>query len=106
MDVNDLKNLHKRLKFTNEILGNEYYKKPIPAESISRLNARRSLVLNRSISKGCKLSIDDLICKRPGTGISPTLIDKVIGSKLSRDLDEDHILEWQDLLIDEKKYKA
>ena len=40
----------------------------------------------------------DLIAKRPGTGISPKYIDIVIGKKIIKDMKEDSILNWNDLI--------
>lgn len=37
---------------------------------------------------------EDLMPKRPGTGISPEYADIVVGRKVVRDLDEDTILTW------------
>ena len=70
----------------------------IKSEQISKKNARRSIVLKRNIVKGQILRNDDLICKRPATGISPTEFTKVIGKKVRRNLKEDHILRTKDLL--------
>jgi N-acetylneuraminate synthase len=81
----------------HELLGPSRAKAPIATEEISRLNARRSIVLTRDLKSGHKLSEDDLIAKRPGTGISPMNWDEVIGRNVSRDLPEDHILTWDDL---------
>ena len=41
---------------------------------------------------------DDLIPKRPGTGISPNLFKKVIGKRLKRNIDPDHIIKFKDLI--------
>ena len=43
------------------------------------------------------LTEQDLIAKRPGTGISPKYQDWVIGRALKQDLEEDSILSWNDL---------
>ena len=37
---------------------------------------------------------EDLMPKRPGTGISPAYTDIVVGRKVKRDLEEDTVLEW------------
>ena len=37
---------------------------------------------------------EDLMPKRPGTGISPVYTDIVVGRKTVRDLEEDTILTW------------
>jgi sialic acid synthase SpsE len=65
-------------------------------EKISRLYARRSLVLIKDIKAGEKLTRDVVTFKRPGNGISPADTDKVIGLKLSRDIAADEILQWCD----------
>ena len=61
----------------------------------SRKNARRSLVLNLNLKKGHKLKFDDLIPKRPATGISPIHIKKILGKRLKRNLLSDTILQWK-----------
>jgi sialic acid synthase SpsE/spore coat polysaccharide biosynthesis protein SpsF (cytidylyltransferase family) len=72
-------------------------KVPIPTEQISRRNARRSIVLARSARAGEPLTEADLVCKRPGSGVSPMELERVVGLRPVRDLDEDHILQWSDL---------
>jgi N-acetylneuraminate synthase len=97
MDKNDLKNFISRIQKLNETLGNYHIKQPIFEEEISRKNARRSLVLNHKMKKGTLIKEKDLICKRPGTGISPVDIGSVINKVINKDLEEDHILLWEDL---------
>ena len=60
----------------------------------ARKQARRSLVLVRSLKKGDTLKETDLICKRPGTGISPIAIESIIGRSLLVDLADDTILKY------------
>ena len=38
---------------------------------------------------------EDLMAKRPGTGISPKYTDVVIGRKVKNDLKEDTVLTWE-----------
>ena len=97
MDVKDLKRFIVLIKQIHVSLGSESQKKPIKTEEISRLNARRSIVLNRDVPENHNLIADDLTYKRPGTGISPLYWDKVIGLKTIRKLKYDHILQWLDL---------
>lgn len=96
MDVNDLKKFKDQLKKLR-ILEGEIGKKPIPAEDKSRLNARRSIVLNKDIKKGSVLQESDLTYKRPAHGISPLYWDEIIGRKSRHDLEEDHVLQWIDI---------
>jgi sialic acid synthase SpsE len=97
MDVNDLKNFKSILKKVDILKGNENIKKPIATESISRLNARRSIVLVKNVEAGHVLTELDLICKRPGTGISPLYWDEVIGCVVLSSIKEDSTLQWNDL---------
>ncbi len=97
MDVKDLKNFKKRLRNIQEILGPEIRKRPISTEQISIKNARRSIVTSCSIKKGTVINDELITYKRPGTGISPQFWDQVIGKKVIKNLDDDHILQWSDL---------
>jgi sialic acid synthase SpsE len=64
------------------------------AEQGKKLKFRRSIVAARNLKAGQVLSAEDLTSKRPGTGISPDLIDQMIGRKLAADLEEDTLLKW------------
>ena len=97
MDENDLARFQVNVKKVHELLGPTQLKAPIATEEISRLNARRSIVLTRNLKSGHKITQEDLVAKRPGTGISPMSWDDVIGKSVIRDLPEDHILTWDDL---------
>jgi N-acetylneuraminate synthase len=68
--------------------------KCLPHEEISRRNARRSLVSRVSIAQGQIVSADMLTAKRPGTGISPAEIDKVVGMKAKIDIAADVTLQY------------
>ena len=97
MDEKDLARFQVNVKKVHELLGPTQLKAPIATEEISRLNARRSIVLTRNLKSGHKITQEDLVAKRPGTGISPMSWDDVIGKSVIRDLPEDHILTWDDL---------
>ena len=43
---------------------------------------------------GEKITENDIMPKRPGTGISPKYTDIVLGREVKRDLEEDTILTW------------
>ncbi len=96
MDVHDLQKLREQLNFIRRTLG-QSHKAPLAEEQIARENARRSIVLNKSVHAGEKLTAEGLTYKRPGAGISPMYWDEVTGRTAARDLAEDHILRWEDL---------
>lgn len=97
MDENDLARFKVNVQNVHDLLGPTQIKAPIATEEISRLNARRSIVLAKNLKSGHKITSHDLVAKRPGTGISPMSWDEVIGRSVIRDLPEDHILTWTDL---------
>ncbi len=72
-------------------------KKPTPEEiEISKI-ARKSIVANQEISKGTTIERKMLIIKRPGTGIIPKQLEKVLGKRTKEDIKKDTLLRWTDL---------
>ncbi len=98
MDVNDLKRFQEIINRQQVLLGKTMQKTPLKTEEISRLNARRSIVTTKSISSQTVIDSSMITTKRPGTGISPKYWDDVIGKIAARDLLDDHILQWRDLV--------
>jgi N,N'-diacetyllegionaminate synthase len=66
-------------------------KTPSPSEIKNRTIARKSLVALRDLPAGHVLTEEDITTKRPGTGISPMLIDKLLGRKLLQPIKEDDL---------------
>ena len=92
-DPSDFKKAISNFRWIDTVLGNPE-KTVLECEEVSRREARRSLVLTRDIKTGEVIKREDIMPKRPGTGISPENIDIVIGRKAVRDLEEDTILTW------------
>ena len=63
------------------------------SESQNIIAARRSIVAKRKIPKGRIITEEDICTKRPATGLSPMLWDKVVGSKAMRDFMPDEMIE-------------
>jgi N-acetylneuraminate synthase len=97
MDVDDLKRFRERVHEIRTIVGGDEVKRPLPSEDVSRRNARRSLVLTRNVEAGTELTSDHLTYKRPGTGVGPEWWDRILGRRVRKDLERDHILQWEDL---------
>jgi len=72
-------------------------KNPRDSELENRVLVRRSIVLRRRVSAGIRLSRDDLVFLRPGTGIAPSHVVEVIGRRVSRALPAGYVLRWEDL---------
>lgn len=65
-----------------------------PIENETRLYDKRSLVAKVDIPANTKITEDMLTAKRPGTGIWPNKIDKVIGLTSAHDIKADDIITW------------
>jgi len=92
-DPEDFKKAILNFQWIDNVLGNPE-KTVLDCERISRREARRSLVLVRDLKAGEIINKEDLMPKRPGTGIAPTYIDAVVGRSVNRNLAEDTILTW------------
>lgn len=92
-DPSDFKKAISNFIWIDTVLGSEE-KTVLDCERVPRREARRSLVLTRDMKAGETIRAEDLMPKRPGTGISPQFTDIVIGRKLIADQPEDTILTW------------
>ncbi|MEQ8182893.1 N-acetylneuraminate synthase [Marinobacter salarius] len=68
-------------------------KRPGPSELKNKPIARKSLVAALPIRKGEPFTAENLVAKRPGTGISPMRWDEVLGRTAPRDFEEDELIE-------------
>jgi len=69
-------------------------KEILPSELLARENARRSLVAAKRIVEGEVITASSVTAKRPGTGISPFEIDRVLGRRAIQTLEEDTLLTY------------
>lgn len=63
-----------------------------PADFIPQI--RRSLTMSKDIAAGATITADMIAFKRPGTGIAPDDVDKVVGQKAAQDIIADETLTW------------
>lgn len=103
-DGDDIRAFRAHCDYVTSLLGDER-KRVLEAELEGRKQARRSLVATRSIRKGETIVPDMIIPKRPGTGIPPTALSQIIGSRPRRDIDEDEVLTW-DMFIERAEEPA
>ncbi len=92
-DPEDFKKAISNFRWIDKILGLPE-KTVLDCEEVPRREARRSLVLTRSMRAGEIISREDLMPKRPGTGISPKYMELVVGRPVRCNLDVDTILMW------------
>lgn len=92
-DSEDFKKAIENFRWIDTVLGSPN-KTVLECEMVPRREARRSLVLTRDMMAGEIICKEDLMPKRPGTGISPVYTDIIVGRTVKRDLAEDTILHW------------
>ena len=92
----ELRQMVQAIRHIERALGNGV-KQPTPSEQKNIAVARKSIHVARPLPAGHVLTSDDLVMKRPGSGISPMQLDTVTGRTLARDVDDDHRLQWEDL---------
>lgn len=87
----ELKELVKNVRRAEIIYGTEF-KYVTKSEQKNKKIARKSIIAKRSIKKGEIFSEDNLICKRPGNGISPMHWYEILGQKSEYDFEEDEVI--------------
>lgn len=92
LEPDELKAMVQGIRNIEKALG-DGIKRPSPSELKNKPIARKSLVAARPIKAGEAFSEDNLMAKRPGTGISPMQWDEVIGRTAPRDFSEDELIE-------------
>ncbi|MCX2982115.1 N-acetylneuraminate synthase [Halieaceae bacterium IMCC14734] len=76
-----------------EVAMGDGIKRLTPSEARNEPVMRKSILASQAIKAGEIFSNDNVIAKRPGTGISPMRWDQVIGRAASRDFAEDELIE-------------
>jgi len=73
-------------------------KKPTKSEEKIKGDARKSIVAMINIPKNTKITENMLIIKRPGIGIEPKYLNKIVGKRARRDIKKDTLINFKDLL--------
>lgn len=87
----ELKELCENINTAEIMLGSDE-KKVTQSESENIFVARKSIVAKHEIKKGDIFSPDNIVCKRPGNGISPTHWYEVIGKIADKDYYVDELI--------------
>jgi len=93
LEPEKLSEMIKDIRDIEKAMGNGV-KAPAKSEEEIKKVARKSIVADRDIRKGIRLTEDMVALKRPGTGIEPKYLNKIIGKQLKFDIEKDRILTW------------
>lgn len=72
-------------------------KRAMPSESMNRGPMRKSVVAARDLPTGTRLDEGDLACKRPGDGLPPIWLERLIGRPVRRSVPVDAMLQVDDV---------
>jgi N,N'-diacetyllegionaminate synthase len=94
----ELKEMIKAIRNIEKAISGPGLKEVSNSEIKNKIPARKSIYLNKSIEKGQKIAEKDLVMLRPGDGISPMLIDQVVGKTSNTKLEKGKKIEWVHLV--------
>lgn len=100
LDADEFSKLVEGLRIA-EISKGAHLRESFDSEKEAIKFARRSIVSTKKIPKGSIITKDMLAIKRPGTGIYPKYLDKVIGSEAIVDIEQDIPLQFTNIKIKE-----
>lgn len=92
LEPEELKAMVAAIRNVEQALG-DGVKRPTPSEIANKPVVRKSLVASRKIKAGELFSDENVVSKRPGTGISPMHWDEVIGRTARRDFLPDDLID-------------
>jgi N,N'-diacetyllegionaminate synthase len=76
-------------------------KRAAPGERHNIDFVRRSVVAVRDLQPGVVVTRENVTVKRPGTGISPVDLEKIIGLRLAHPVKADEVLTWDHFRVDD-----
>jgi N,N'-diacetyllegionaminate synthase len=94
-DPKEFKRFVKNIRDVERILGSSV-KKPTEAELKNMQGMRRSVVANKTIFRESVIDETMLTLKRPGTGLKPNKLKKLIGKTAARDIKENEFVNEKD----------
>jgi len=91
LEPDELQHMVAGIRNIEKALGNGI-KKPSKSEQKNIIVARKSLIAARKMEAGYVIQENDIVIKRPGNGISPMMINKIVGKKLIKPIQKEDLL--------------
>lgn len=96
LEPQELKEMILAIRNVEQALGSGL-KMPAPCEAKNVDVARKSVIAERDIMTGERISRDNVAIKRPGHGIQPRDLEKVVGLRVTADIMAGSVVTWKDL---------
>ena len=97
IEPKELRELVKTVRNVEAAMG-DGIKQPMPSEIENKPRMQKSLVATRTIFAGDVIQLMDLTCKRPGCGLPPKWIDRVVGKKAAKQIQKEETLELNSII--------
>jgi N-acetylneuraminate synthase/N,N'-diacetyllegionaminate synthase len=98
LEPEELKTMVVAIRNIEQAISGSGIKEPSASEMKNLAVARKSLHTVKELKAGAVLTPDDLIALRPGNGISPMLVNEVVGKVLKKELPAHYLLKPEDLV--------
>ena len=60
---------------------------------------RRSIFTRQSLKKNEKITLEKILLRRPGSGISPNKVVRILGKKVNKNINKNSLLKMSDVII-------
>ncbi len=98
LEPDELKTMVSAIRNIELAISGDGFKVTSKSEKPNMVIARKSIHVSSDLSAGTVLKPEHISMKRPGDGISPMLLETVLGKTIIHDLTEDHKLSWSDII--------
>lgn len=96
LDVKNFKSFIDQIRLTESALG-KGIKKVMRSEFEMRKKMRRSIFASTHIERNGIISLNNVVFKRPGTGLPPKYLKKILGKKVKKSLNKNNYIHLKDL---------
>ena len=99
LEPNELSSMVKSIRNIEKAISGSGLKHPSKSEIKNIKIARKSIFLNSDMDPNKIIKAKDLIMKRPGNGVSPMELNKIIGNKTKKKLKKGDMFFWNDIKL-------
>jgi len=92
----EFEELVKAVRYAETALGSSFKECQEEEKQMAQVS-RKSIVIRKSLKKSETLKKEHIIMKRPGTGLLAKEIPLLLGKSVNKDLEKNHMLQWNDL---------
>lgn len=97
IEPGELKDMVGKIRDIESAVGEGQKNGPSKEEMEMYVLARRSLIAKKDIAAGSIIQDEDIVVKRPGMGIHPSMLQHIVGRKAQKDIQADEPITWDSI---------